>query len=274
MKRYLIPVTVGVMLSVSARAQSNAEAASAFEVASIRPAPPPTSGHPVRVGESEDPAQVTFSYLPIVSLISTAYGIDITRISGGPNWIRGDFYNVVAKLPPGTPRDRIPVLLRALLTERLRLVVRRETKDSPVYNLAVGKGGPKLKASPDLQDSAPRPSISSAPLAFVDGKLGICCGRAELHRVTMPRFAEMLASQTDRPVIDKTGIAGMFEISLRWAAENQHLEKGHDSPPMVDTSNEGSIYSALQEQLGLKLEPQRAPLEYLFVKRVERPTDN
>jgi uncharacterized protein (TIGR03435 family) len=263
-----------MMHPVSAYAQTDSEGALAFEVASIRPAPPPTSGHPVRVGESEDPAQVMFSYLPVVSLISTAYGIDIARISGGPEWIRSDFYNIVAKLPSGTAKARIPALLRALLADRLGLVVRHESKDSPVYDMVVGKGGPKLKASPDLPDSDQHPSLSSAPLAFVDGRLGICCGRAELHRVTMLRFAEMLAAQTDRPVIDRTGIAGMFEIPLRWAAEDQHGKSGYDSPPPVDTSNEGSIYSALQEQLGLKLEPRRAPLEYLFVERVERPADN
>jgi uncharacterized protein (TIGR03435 family) len=232
--KLLIVAMVCMMHPVSACAQSDAGGALAFEVASIRPAPPPTSGHPVRVGESNDPAQVTFSYLPVVSLISTAYGIDINRISGGPEWIRSDFYNVVAKLPPGTAKTRIPELLRALLAERLGLVVRHESKDSPVYNMAVGKGGPKLKASPDLADSDPRPSISSAPLAFVDGRLGICCGRAELHRTTMPQFAEMLASQTDRPVIDKTGITGMFEISLRWAAEDRHEKRGYDSPLPVD----------------------------------------
>jgi uncharacterized protein (TIGR03435 family) len=274
LKLYSIPVAVCMIYPVSGYAQSDSGGALAFEVASIRPAPPPTSGHPVRIGESEDPAQVTFSYLPVVSLISTAYGVDITRISGGPEWIRNDFYNVVAKLPSGAAKARIPEFLRALLADRLGLVVRHESKDSPVYTMVAGKGGPKLKMSPDIPDSGPHPSISSVPLTFADGRLGICCGRAELHRITMLRFAEMLASQTDRPVIDKTGIAGMFEISLHWAADDQHGKRGYDSPPPVDTSNEGSIYSALQEQLGLKLEPRRAPLDYLFVERVVRPTDN
>jgi uncharacterized protein (TIGR03435 family) len=124
------------------------------------------------------------------------------------------------------------------------------------------------------------------PLKPVAGgaELGICCGRAELHRVTMAMFAELLAAQTDRPVIDKTGISGTFEISLHWAGDDSPVlfpkssqpagNKGDDTPAGPDAGAEPSIYTAVQEQLGIKLEPLRVPLDYLFVQHVDKPSQN
>lgn len=248
--------------------QSNPADAQKFEVASIKPAEEPTAGRPVLWGIRSDPQQVTYSHQTLLGLISNAYAVDPERISGGPDWIRSDPYDIVAKVPPGTPKTRIPLLLKALLADRFGLIIRHETKEAPVYAMVPGKGGPKLKTSPEisgLDDSGAPKELSSAPIKiFARGaKLGICCGRAELHRVTMAMFAELLAAQTDRPVIDRTGISGTFEISLHWAPE--------DSP---ETSSEPSIYTALQEQLGIKLEPLRAPLDFLTIDRIEKPSEN
>jgi len=148
--------------------------------------------------------------------------------------------------------------------------VRHEMKDGPVYVMVLGKGGPKFKPSPDSPDLDPSggpPPIASAPLILAPGaaRLGICCGRAELHHVTMAQFADLLASQTDSPVIDKTGISGTFEISLHWAAD-------YSAVAQSDTSPEPSIYTAVQEQLGIKLEQVSAPLNYLFVEHVHKPS--
>jgi bla regulator protein blaR1 len=267
----LYPIAIGVMHPVPARAQAQAGVASAFEVASIKPAQPPTVGRPILWGIRSDPEQVTYSNQTLLGLIASAYEVDADRISGGPGWIRSDIYDIVAKLPPGTSKASIPMLLKALLVERFGLVVRQETKEASVYAMVPGKGGPKLKPSQDTSgpDGSTAPTaISSVPIKLLAGgaKVGICCGRAELHHVTMARFAELLTAQTDRPVIDRTGISGAFEISLHWAAD--------DSPERSDSASEPSIYTAVQEQLGIKLEPLRGPLDYLLVQHVDKPSQN
>jgi bla regulator protein blaR1 len=265
------PIMVGVMHPVSVRAQAQTGGTAEFEVASIKPAQRPTLGQPILWGVHSDPEQVTFSNQTVQGLIAYAYRVGAERISGGPDWIRSDPYNIVAKFPPNTPEARIPLLLKALLAERFGLVVRVQTKETLVYAMVPGKGGPKLQPSPNTSGSdsprAPK-EISLVPLRLVAGgaKLGICCGRAELHRVTMAQFAELLDAETNRPAIDRTGISGTFEISLHWAPD--------DSPAQPDTAAEPSIYTAVQEQLGIKLEPQKAPLDYLFVERVDKPSQN
>jgi bla regulator protein blaR1 len=262
------PIAIGVMRPVSARAQAQTGGPMAFEVASIKPAQLPSAGRPVWVGIRSDPEQVTYSFQSVLWLISMAYNVSGERISGGPDWMHSDFYNIVAKLPPGTPAARVPLLLQRLLAERFGLVLRHEMRDSRLYAMVLGKGGPKFKLSPEPQDPAGQPrAVSSVPLLLSANMatMGICCGRAALHHVTMTEFADMLALQTDRPIIDRTGLPGAFEISLHWAAENS---------PAGDASAEPSIYTAVEEQLGLRLEPRRAPLQYLFVEHVEKPSAN
>jgi uncharacterized protein (TIGR03435 family) len=237
-------------------------------VVSIKPAQQPTWGRPVLWGIGSDLEQATYSHQTVLGLIASAYEVGPERISGGPEWIRSYAFDIVAKLPPNTPTVRIPVLLKALLGERFGLVVRHETKEAPVYAMVPGKGGPKLKPSPDTSGPHSSGAFSSVPLKPVAGgaKVGICCGRSELHRVTMATFAELLAAHTDRPVIDRTGISGIFEISLHWA--------GDDSPAGPDAGAEPSIYTAVQEQLGIKLDPLRVPLDFLFVQHVDKPSQN
>lgn len=248
--------------------QSKPTDAQRFEVASIRPAQEPTADRPVLWGIRSDPEQITYSHQTLLGLIGSAYNVGPERISGGPDWIRSDPYDIVAKVPQGIPSARIPLLLQALLADRFDLVLRHETKEASVYAMVAGKGGPKFKPSADvsgLDDSGAPKALSSVPLRIVAGgaKMGICCGRAELHRVTMAMFAELLAAETDRSIIDRTGISGVFEISLHWAVE--------DAP---ETASEPSIYTALQEQLGIKLEPVRAPLDFLVIDRIEKPSEN
>jgi hypothetical protein len=113
-----------------------------FEVASIKP-----NSHPVAFGMSDDPDRFNGSYVTLLDLMKRAYGVDLSRISGGPSWVSSDRYDVIATLPRGTPREQIPLLLQTLLAERFRLVVRRDIRTTRVYALVPAKGGPKLKRS-------------------------------------------------------------------------------------------------------------------------------
>jgi uncharacterized protein (TIGR03435 family) len=108
-----------------------------------------------------------------------------------------------------------------------------------------------------------------------NGATGICCGKANLNRVTMGRFAVLLSAETDRPVQDQTGIQGVFDVSLEWTPDVAAPQPGRDTVEAPATSPTGpSIYTAVQEQLGLRLEPRNVPLEYLVIEHVEKPDAN
>jgi uncharacterized protein (TIGR03435 family) len=242
-----------------------------FEVASIKPASPPTAGHPVLFGMVDDPGRFKASYMSVRDLMAKAFGIGHSRISGGPAWVLYDRFDVVATLPPNTPAGQIPQMLQTLLSERFRLTVRRDSRMTRVYALVPDKGGPKLKASWEANNTSrsKTPELSSAPLIVdANGALGLCCGRGRLNRVSMESFATLLSSETDRPVQDATGIQGSFDISLDWTPEAGSQPEGTASP------SGPSIYTAVREQLGLRLEPRIVPLEYLVIDHVEKPSEN
>jgi uncharacterized protein (TIGR03435 family) len=242
-----------------------------FEVASIKPSPP-ISAHGVFFGMIDDPDRFNGSYVTLTDLMAKAYGIEHPRISGGPSWVLSDRFDVIATLPRGTQRGQIPLLLQTLLAERFRLIVRRESRTTRVYALVQAKGGPKLKRSEAESNPSPGgpPMLSSAPLMLgSSGALGICCGKAKLNKVSMAGFASLLSAETDRPVQDATGIEGGFDISLEWTPDAAGTQpEGTPSPAGP------SIYTAVQEQLGLRLEPRNAPLDYLVVEHVEKPDAN
>jgi uncharacterized protein (TIGR03435 family) len=250
-------------------------AAPQFEVASVKRSAPPSLTKPVFAGMLSDPGRFTASYQTLGDLIAKAYGLDHSRISGGQPWISQDRFDVVAKMPEGTPSTQIPLMLQTLLAQRFGLVVSKETRSSRVYALVVAKGGLKLKpADPENASPAGTPpgAISSAPITFgKNGALGICCGLAKLNKVSMTRFAALLSAQTDRPVQDETGVPGVFNISLEWTPDESGTRpEGSAAPAPAGPS----IYTAVQEQLGLRLEPRTAALEYLVIERAEKPTEN
>ena len=246
-----------------------------FEVASIKPSPP-LSAKGVVFGMIDDPDRFNGSYVTLLDLMARAYGVEHSRISGGPSWLLSDRFDVIAKLPTGTPRGQIPLMLQTLLSERFRLIVRRESRMTRVYALVPAKGGPRLKRSATESSPAPGgpPMLSSAPLMMgSNGALGICCGKARLNRVSMGHFAALLSAETDRPVQDETGIQGEYDVSLDWTPDIVGPQPGRETVETPSPTGP-SIYTAVQEQLGLKLEPRNAPLEYLVIEHVEKPDAN
>jgi len=238
-----------------------------FEVASVKPSPP----LPVFFGMVDDPDRFKGSYVTLLDLMKRAYGVELARISGGPSWVSSDRYEVIATLPRGTPQGQIPLMLQTLLSARFRLIVRRDIRTTRVYALVPAKGSPKLKRSEWQSDpSRGGTPVRWAPMIFgAKGELEICCGRAELNKISMGHFVELLSTQTDRPVQDATGIEGEFDISLEWTPDVAGPEpEGTPSPAGP------SIYTAVQEQLGLKLETRNVPLEYLVIEHVEKPDAN
>jgi len=247
-----------------------------FEVASVKPSPPPLPGRfvqtVVRGGPgSSDPGRATFENVDLFSLIAMAYDIQRYQLSG-PEWLSAARFDIAAKIPQGATRDQYRLMLQNLLAERFKLAVHHETKEIRVYELVVAKNGPKLKEStvdPAAADNGPQPPPlgSSLPPGY-NGPRAM-----QFTKVSMERFVANLGGQLGQPVTDGTGLKGNYDIKLRWtglqapAASEPADIGGADSLP--------SIFSALQEQLGLKLEPRKAPIEYIVVDKAEKvPTEN
>ena len=246
-----------------------AEPRVAFDVASIKPAEAPKSPG-VRVGMSIDKAQVHFSNVSLRDMIMRAYSVRTYQVTG-PDWLNSVRFDVVAKIPEGASRDQVPGMLQTLLEDRFKLKLHREQKELPVYALIVGKNGPKLKKA----DADGNVRMSMGPK-----------GRELTAKLPLARFAEVLSNMVDRPVIDMTEIAGSYDITLDWASgDNSMMALGmgaHEPPPggpaagkMDDDATGPSIYTAVQEQLGLKLDARKAPLDVLTIDSVEKiPTEN
>lgn len=220
---------------VSAAAGQAPVAAPEFEVVSVKAAPPAMNGISSR--ESVDGALLTYTNFTLQRLISNAYGVTERQITG-PSWIADDLFEVHARLPAGTGRADVPAMLRRMLEERFQLAIDREKREMTVYALVVAKGGHKM-----------------TPVAGGDSGYGGGIRRIDGRGVTMATMAQLLASRVaDRPVVDATGLEGKFAFRLEWGPEPE-------GP---------SVYSAVQQQLGLKLEPRRMPMDVIRVTRAER----
>jgi uncharacterized protein (TIGR03435 family) len=186
------------------------------------------------------------------------------KLSGGPGWLDTDTWDIAATLPPNMPADRQELMrqaylmLQALLADRFKLAVHRETRDQPVYELVVAKGGPKLKPSGAEKSSDDKPNARN-------GK-----GHLEFHRLPVSALLNYFYFQpgsgmVDRPVIDKTGLDGLYDFTLDWTPDDAPPDPAAPAP---------SIFTALEEQIGLKLEPRKAPFEIIVIDHAEKPAEN
>jgi uncharacterized protein (TIGR03435 family) len=229
-------------------AQENAS----FEVASIKlhPGVVTMSGGGVR-GATFSETAVTLR-----DLIQSAYDLRIDQISGGPSWMESERYDIAAKAEGEAPiaKEQLPKMLQALLAERFKLKVHRETRETPVYELVVGKSGPKLKEA----------SANAKEGGFTRGS-NTGAMHSEISKGTMDQLARQISLTAGRPVIDKTGLTGYYAYTLDWASANRPPDADSDTP---------SMFTAVQEQLGLKLESTKAPVEVLVVDRAEKPSEN
>ena len=240
-----------------------------FEVVSIRPE---SSGNgQVRVRLSWLPGgRFVANGFTARMLIGIAYGAKNFQISGGPSWTERDGYSVEAK---GNVIGKGPILslfltqqqkeeeenqlkLQALLAERFQLKFHKETRDEQVYSLVVAKDGPKLRAA-NLDGGAPetdrRPGLKMYPYQLTGTS------------VSLRYLAEELSRRLSRKVIDQTRLTGEFDFNLRWAPDAADGNSLPDGP---------SIFTAMQEQLGLKLESSKAPVDEIIIDHIEKPSGN
>jgi len=289
------PASFGVATESHLRAQSpQATPAPAFEVASIKPN---NSGDGRMMMQLQPGGRFNATNIPLRLLIRNAYQLQDFQIVGGPSWINTERYDIVAKAEDGTPPEtpsldrtgpnRIQLMVRALLAERFQLVVHDETRELPIYALVVARSDGKL--GPDLKKSETdcnaimaagrgrgMPPPPGPPQAGERPQCGIRIGMGNLAMggAPMPQFANSLAMFVGRTVQDKTGLAGNYDVTLTWTPDQMpQRPPGAPEPPPADP-NGPSIFTALQEQLGLKLDSQKGPVSVLVIDRVERPKEN
>ena len=224
-----------------------------FEVASIKlsTADPHTSSG-IKTGHGRiDARNVTLK-----RCIIGAYGVGPHQIIGGPDWLDSDHYDILAKADHPTDDDaELTLMLRSLLTERFKLALHHETRMLPAFVLEVAKNGPKLEKATGGESSTNTNGSNS----------GISIAA---RNTSMDLLAKVLAREMDYPVVDQTGLPGIFNFTLHWTPERL---KPVDSASTDDVS----IFTAVQEQLGLHLRSQKAPVDVLIIDHVERaPTEN
>jgi uncharacterized protein (TIGR03435 family) len=242
----------------------------AFEVARIKPTDPNAvnAGRFIRM-ESAHRFQVK-SYT-VNGLIAAAYNLNPRAISGGAPWTQSDRYEIIAQ----TPGDLRPTfddqmtMLRRLLTDRFSLALHREKKEFSIYELTVSKGGPKLRASSAPPDEPN--NLTSTVFPAASG--GIDHVFLPARNVTVAQFAGILQRAIlDKPVVDSTGLTGRYDFDLEWTPDESQF--GGQLPVGPPDSAKPSLFAAMQQQLGLRLEATRGPIETLVIDRVERPSDN
>ncbi len=245
MKRIQIIAATVALLS-TATATAGSESNLRFDTVSIAPSRSTSRAYSGKVeAKLERPIQVILQNVTLLFCIQQAYSVKEYQILG-PGWIKRARYDITATLPPGSAPDRVWPALQTLLAERFNVSIRRETRELPVYALAAAKQGPKLHPAVDGN----RGPLKFQPGSREGGALQSgrsASGTLRLDSVSVPEFCAELSRTTTRPVVDRTGLPGLFDFELQY---------GGAGP---------SISSALQQQLGLKLAPGKGPVEMLIV---------
>jgi uncharacterized protein (TIGR03435 family) len=209
------------------------------------------------------------------ALISLAYKVQEFQIVGGPGWIGSDRFDVEGRTEDKTADpDRLRLMLRSLLEDRFRLKLHMETREAPMYALMVAKGGLKIKLAAD-QISAEVNGPSKPGAGPNHGAIRFGPGTMMGNAANWSLFVRFLSQRLDRPVVDRTGLSGRYDFLLQWTPEvgEARVDPGGNPLPAADTTG-SSIFSAVQEQLGLRLESAKGPVEVLVIDRAEMPDEN
>jgi uncharacterized protein (TIGR03435 family) len=271
----------------------SAQTTPTFEVASVRPSADQVSQ--ASVGVHIDGSQVRIVGLPLKLYVGMAYGLKPQQIAG-PDWLGQPRFDLAAKIPDGASLLQLPQMFQALLADRFQMKSHRETKEFSVFALTVTKDGFKLQPSPSTpeapSDKAPAVTVTAGGNASGSGadlgrgsSFSLANNRVEIHKMTMLQIAELLTRLSDRPVIDATGIAGAYDLSLEMTPEDfmgvqirGGLNNGAIIPAqalrLLDNAALDPFTNALQKS-GLSLESRKAPLEVLVIDSIQKaPTEN
>ncbi len=253
-----------VQVQGQVRAGGKLEAAGpVFDVATIKPVEPDAKAGRYIIMQGTN--RFVAKHYTLKLLIAAAYDLNPKTVSGGPAWIDTDPYDIAA-LTPGTvrpARDEQMAMLRSLLADRFKLTLHREPREYSIYELTVAKGGEKLKPT----SAAPGDPPALISTVYPDHLL------LPARNATMAEFTSILQRAIlDRPVVDKTGLTGRYDFDLTWAADETQF--GGEIPAAPAEAQAPPFFTAIEQQLGLKLEATRGPVDALIVDGVERPSAN
>lgn len=277
--------------SLAATGWSQLATSPSFDVASVKP---DNDCRNPRPGKTPTPGRLNMECITLLNLIRTAYvayangtSLDYTRvpIESVPDWASSEQYDIAAIAPgPARFEQMAGPMLQHLLEDRFKLKIRAENRSAPVYALVVANGGTKMRAVPDSECSSQPSKAPATSPALATPPNGDFCGRMtmkrngegmliEAHGMTVTDFATgLLASRLDRPVIDKTGMTGRFDFRLEFAPLS--VAVGSPDGAQAPNNESSSIFTAVQEQLGLKLTPEKNNVKVLVVDHAEKPSAN
>jgi uncharacterized protein (TIGR03435 family) len=235
-----------------------------FDVATIKPSVPGKPGK----GIGFRGRHFTAVNFDVNDLIALAYGLHVKQITGAPDWFGTELFDIdgVPDVEGQPSQKQMDIMMQKLLADRFKLVFHHDKKELAVYAITLGKSGPKM----DKSTVGP-----NDPIGFGFRKLGVL----SVHNLTMADFATwMQASVMDKPVVDQTGLTDRYDFTLTWTPDDtqfaQFRSTGATIPTTEDPNAPPSLYTAVQEQLGLKLEPVRAPDDVIVIDHVEKPSAN
>jgi uncharacterized protein (TIGR03435 family) len=284
------PVLFGLVKIPQASAQEQQSASAtrlSFEVATVKPNRASDNQRMIRIS----PGKFSVVGMPLKELIRFAYDLKSdAQLTGGPAWVNSDRFDIEAKedeaqasskLPPPEMGKQMRLMLQSLLADRFGLKVSHATKELPVYALVIAKGGPKLTPTTTPPMAPPGDQPSGGDPAKKSFNRGIRMqGNGDLTGMAAPTgmLADVLSRQpelSNRVVQDKTGLTGDYDWTLKWTPAPMGSPSNADdaAPPAGDPSTP-SLFTAVQEQLGLKLEPQKGTVDILVIDHVEQPSAN
>lgn len=275
--------TAGIFLLTLAPAVRAQNDPPKFEVATIKPAAADARGMFVQFFPG---GRLNMTNMTLKGMIGYAWDLQPFQISGGPAWLDSSRYDVTAKPASSPKQGEIPAMVQALLAEKFQLVVHHGTQELPIYALVLakknGKLGPGLTESIagsctpfDISKPPPRIEPGAVRPRFC-GNSGVSPRGLTAVGIPIAKLAPMLQMVLGRTVVDKTGLTGNFDIKMEWTPdETQAMQYPPDAPKPAPADNAGpSIFSAIQEQLGLKLESEKGPVDVLIIDRAEKPSVN
>jgi uncharacterized protein (TIGR03435 family) len=235
-----------------------------FEAADVHPSPQTNSVNVYMTGGVVRNGRYDLRKGTMIDLITTAWGVDADTVVGGPSWLELNRYDIAAKVPQGTPHETVLLMLQNLLEERFGLVVNKDVRPVPAYVLTVGKGNYKLKAA----EGSANPGCRGVPQNPAPG--AVRYNVVECHKVTMEYFVKQMrdiaGDYLTSPVFDNTQLQGEWDFEIKWTNRAQLPAAGSDGI---------SFFDAVEKQLGLKLDFQKAPGPVLVVESVnEKPSEN
>jgi uncharacterized protein (TIGR03435 family) len=240
----IVATANSIVFAVSA-ALAQTAASPAFEVASIKVHQSLENGG----GFRPTPGHLTVKNRSLKSLIESAYRLKDYQISGGPRWMDTERYDITAKAEGNANFMQMLQMLQPLLDDRFQLKFHRESKDYPGFALVVAKGGPKFGAAHEFKGTLTNPDKFSSA------------------KIDIPYFADYISDTLGVPVLDRTGLKGDYDITVVFTPEGRE-------PADPTAPSSAPLTTAIQEQLGLKLEPQKIPIEMFVIDRVARPAEN